>query len=112
MPKPTTARDCRGHSLMKLGHLRYEPAANTLAQARAALGEGEMTESLAEALPREINRVRSLQDRFKELRGTPNVIVEPQIEIMEIEIKQAIKACAEGDVVAMIASYQTLKEYD
>jgi hypothetical protein len=70
------------------------------------------TETLADALPKEINRVRGIQDQFKSLRGMPNVIVEPQIMMMEAEIQAAMKAMAEGDVVAMLRIYQSLKEYE
>ena len=68
--------------------------------------------SLAEELPKEINRVRGVQDQFKALRGMPNVVVEPQILMMESEIQAAIKATAEGDVVAMLQCYEALKGYD
>lgn len=76
------------------------------------LSMAKTTETLADALPREITRVRQLQDQFKSLRGMRNVIVEPQIMLMESEIQQAIQACASGDVVEMMRCYVTLKEYD
>lgn len=69
------------------------------------------TESLADALPREIERVRHIQDLYKELRWQPNVIVEPQIAMMEYQIADAIKACAEGDVVSMLHWYNQLKDW-
>lgn len=68
--------------------------------------------SLAEALPAEINRVRKLQDEFKSLRGIGNVIVEPQIAMMEGAIVAAINASAGGDVIAMLRAYETLKGYE
>lgn len=68
--------------------------------------------NLAEALPAEINRVREIQDTFKELRGMRNIIVEPQIAMMERDISDAIAASAEGDVVAMLRAYERLKEYE
>lgn len=68
--------------------------------------------NLAEQLPKEITRVRELQAQFKELRRMPNVIVEPQIAMMEASIQAAIKASAEGDVVEMIRCYQDLKGYE
>lgn len=70
------------------------------------------TTTLADALPHEINRVRELQDQMKSLRGMPNVIVEPQIAMMEAELQEAIRACTEGDTVAMVRIYSTLKEYE
>ncbi len=71
-----------------------------------------MVKTLAEALPEEINRVREIQDEYKSLRGKPNVIVEPQIAIMEHEIQTAMKAMMEGDVVEMLRCWTTLKEYE
>jgi hypothetical protein len=68
--------------------------------------------SLATELPNEINRVRKLQDEFKSLRGMSNVIVEPQIAMMEGAIQQAIKASSSGDVVAMLRAYENLKGYE
>ncbi len=65
--------------------------------------------SLAFELPAEINRVRRVQDEFKQLRGMPNVMVEPQIAMMERDIQAAISASASGDVIAMLRSYEALK---
>lgn len=71
-----------------------------------------MTESLAEALPREINRVRAVQDTYKQLRGMPGVIVEPAIAMMEASIAEGIAALASGDVVRMLRSHEDLKGFD
>lgn len=68
--------------------------------------------SLAEALPAEINRVRAVQDTYKELRGMPNVIVEPQIAMMEASIQSGITASATGDVVAMLRAFEELKGWE
>ena len=65
--------------------------------------------SLAVELPKEINRVREVQDSFKELRAMRNVIVEPQIAMMEADLQAAISASASGDVVAMLRAYEALK---
>lgn len=65
--------------------------------------------NLAEELPKEINRVRAVQDQFKEVRGVHQVIVEPQIAMMENDLNAAIAASAAGDVVGMLRSYQALK---
>jgi hypothetical protein len=66
--------------------------------------------SLAEALPREINRVREeVLPAFEELRSMPNVVVEPQIAMMKHAMNEATKACASGDVVAMIRWHEELK---
>lgn len=69
-------------------------------------------QSLAEALPAEINRVREIQDQFKELRGMPNVIVEPQIAMMEADIQWAVSASASGDVVEMLRAHEALKGWE
>jgi hypothetical protein len=66
-------------------------------------------DNLAEALPKEIDRVREVQDGFKALRQFPNTIVEPQIAMIERSIQNAIRACANGDVVEMLRAYQDLK---
>lgn len=69
-------------------------------------------ETLAEALPKEIDRVRQIQDEFKQLRGMPNVMVEPQIAMMEAEIQAAIRALASGDIVEMLKIHESLKDYE
>lgn len=71
-----------------------------------------MSESLAEALPAEINRVRTLQDQYKTLRGMPNVMVEPGIAMMEQAIQRAIVASSAGDVVEMLRAYEDLKGFE
>jgi hypothetical protein len=71
-----------------------------------------MMPSLATALPDEINRVRQLQDEYKSLRAMPNVMVEPQILMMEAAITRAISASASGDVIAMLRSFEELKGYE
>ena len=68
-----------------------------------------MMASLAEELPREIARVRDIQDEFKALRSMPNVIVEPQIAMMERDIREGISTSASGDVVGMLRAYEALK---
>jgi hypothetical protein len=68
--------------------------------------------TLAEALPAEMSRVRDeILPAYLQLRNLPNVIVEPQIAMMRAELDAAAKAMAEGDVVAMLRCYQSLKEY-
>lgn len=66
-------------------------------------------QNLAEALPVEINRVRGVQDEFKAMRGMRDVIVEPQIAMMEQSIQLGISAAAAGDVIAMLCAYEDLK---
>ena len=68
--------------------------------------------TLADALPNEIERVTALLDDFKNLRGQPNIIVEPQIMIMTHSINAAVRACASGDCVEMLKCYEDLKGYE
>ncbi len=68
--------------------------------------------SLATELPAQINRVREIQDEFKSLRGMRNVVVEPQIMMMEAAITRAINAASSGDVIAMLRAYEDLKGYE
>lgn len=67
--------------------------------------------NLAEALPAAIKKSREVQDQLKECRGMPNVIVEPQIMIMEHEITRAVNALASGDVIEMLRAYEAIKDY-
>ncbi len=68
--------------------------------------------SLASELAAEINRVRALQDDFKSLRGMANVIVEPQIAMMEADIQRAIEVSTSGDVVGMLRAWEALKGWE
>lgn len=68
--------------------------------------------SLAEALPLEIERVIEVRRQFEELRGLPNVIVEPQITMLNASISRALKASTSGDVVEMIRAYEELKGWE
>jgi hypothetical protein len=68
--------------------------------------------TIADALPAEIKRVRDVQDTFKSLRGMPNVMVEPQIAMMERDIGAGIAALASQDVVAMIRAHEALKGWE
>lgn len=71
-----------------------------------------MVDTLGDALPREITRVRGVQDTYKILRQFPNCICEPQITMMETAIQDGVRALAEGDVVAMLRAYEALKEWE
>lgn len=68
--------------------------------------------SVAEALPQEIARITHIKESYISMRGNPQINVEPAILMMTAEINQAVKALADGDVVQMLRSYQSLKEYD
>lgn len=70
-----------------------------------------MMASLAQELPAEIERVRNIQSLYEEMRSMPNVIVEPQIAMMKHATNEATKACAAGDVIAMLRWYEELKTW-
>jgi hypothetical protein len=65
--------------------------------------------SLAQALPAEINRVRALQDEYRQLLGMPGVIVEPTIAFMDASITRGVNALAGDDVVEMLRAFEDLK---
>jgi len=69
-----------------------------------------MSESLAEALPREIDRVREIIKEYEDpmLNGAGQFAA----AMMKGSIKLAEKAIMEGDVVQMLSCYSTLKEYE
>ena len=68
--------------------------------------------SLGIELPKEINRVRDIQEHYKDLRRSPGVIVEPAIALMEAAIKEGIEAQGSGDVVRMLRAYENLKGFE
>ena len=67
--------------------------------------------SLAEALPQEINRVRRVLDSYKDLRGMPNVLVEPQITMLEDLLDRATITASSGDVIQMLRVFEELKTW-
>lgn len=71
-----------------------------------------MTQSLAEGLPLEIERVRQLQKRYELLRGIPQAMVEPQIAMMDASLTAALRAAASGDAAEMLRCYQDLRGYE
>lgn len=67
------------------------------------------TESLGEALPAEMARVRDeVMPAYIEI-GQPGLLA---LTLMRMELDRAAKALAEGDVVMMIASYKALKDFE
>ena len=67
-----------------------------------------MTESLAEALPKEQARVREVLGHYKAI-GPAGAFGAAMIEV---ELAKADRAAASGDVVAMLRAFQSLKEID
>lgn len=71
------------------------------------------TVTLADALPREITRVRDeVMPAYLALQGMPNVMVEPALAMMRMSLDAASKAMIEGDVVAMLRAYEDLKGFE
>jgi hypothetical protein len=73
-----------------------------------------MTDTLAEALPREIERISAKRDRWIRMaHENPEIAWEMNltIAIMQHEIGVAVRACADGDVVEMMAAHEGLKGY-
>lgn len=66
-----------------------------------------MTESLAEAFPREQQRLRDLIQAYRDLPGGVGAFGALMIEQT---LQAADRAAASGDVVAMIRSYQAMQE--
>jgi hypothetical protein len=69
-------------------------------------------DSLGDALPREIARVRDqVMPAYLSLRGVPGVSVEPALAMMRGALDAASKAMIEGDVVEMLRAYEELKGF-
>lgn len=66
-----------------------------------------MSESLGEALPKEMARCRELLGQYREI-GPAGAFGAAMIEA---DLKRADQAVMNGDLVAMIQVYEALKEY-
>lgn len=67
-----------------------------------------MTDTLGEALPREMSRVRDeVMPAYIDI-GPPGL---PALAMMRADLDRAEKALAEGDIPAMIRAYESLKDY-
>lgn len=67
-----------------------------------------MSETLGEALPREMARVRDeLMPQYRAI-GAPGLFA---LTVMVTALERAAKAMAEGDVVAMLSAYELLKDF-
>jgi molybdopterin converting factor small subunit len=71
-----------------------------------------MADSVGEALPREMKRVREevLPAYYECLKHAP--MTQIAINLMNASLDAAAKALAEGDVVAIIQAYEDLKGYE
>jgi len=67
-------------------------------------------ETLGEALPREMARVRDrVMPAYIGLKGDAGRVA---LVMMRGSLDQAAKAMAEGDIASMIAAYEDLRSYD
>lgn len=67
------------------------------------------TETLGEALPKEMARVRDeIMPAYLEKIGKPGQLA---MEMMREDLDAAATAMAEGDVVKMMVAYEALKGY-
>jgi hypothetical protein len=69
----------------------------------------EEQSSLGTALPAEMKRVRDELIPMYESIGAPGIFA---LTMMRTELDIATKALAEGDVIQMMKSYESLKEFD
>lgn len=73
------------------------------------------TDTLGDALPREIERIQAKIARWqgyaKDIGPQGAMGMNLTIQIMQAEVRAAIKALAEGDLAASIRTYQSLKDY-
>lgn len=67
------------------------------------------SETLGDALPREMARVRDVVMPVYEAIGVHGAFA---LALMRADLDAAAKALAEGDVVAMVRVYESLKGYE
>lgn len=77
-----------------------------------------MTDTLADALPREIKRVQEKKERWigyaaemEKMSPGSSVGMKLTMNIMQVHIDAGVAAAASGDVVAMLAAHEDLKSY-
>lgn len=73
-----------------------------------------MTGSIADALPRQIERVTAKRDRWIKMAAdhpemAPGMNI--TIALMQHEIMNGVRASASGDVAAMLAAHEALAAY-
>lgn len=67
-----------------------------------------MSNTLGDALPQEMARVRKLKELYLSLPGGAG---RPAAYMMELSLQAADRAVMGGDVVAMLRAYEDLKGY-
>lgn len=77
-----------------------------------------MTDTIGDALPREIKRVREKKERWigyaadmEKMQPGSSVGMKLTISIMDAHINEGVDALASGDVVRMLAAHEDLKSY-
>jgi hypothetical protein len=68
--------------------------------------------NLVEGIIEQIDRVKSLMQKHKELMQDHSNLSGLNIIVMTMDIDQAKKSLASGDVVAMLKAYKNLEEYE
>ena len=69
----------------------------------------ETVETLGDALQREIEHVQEIRTEYLTL---PNDVGRPAAAMMQASINAATRAMLDGDVIAMLRSYEDLKGYE
>lgn len=70
-------------------------------------------DTLADALPREMQRVREkVLPIYIAMRGEPGIMVEPAIMMMNAALTEAEQALGQGDVVRMLRAYENLRGFE
>ena len=73
-----------------------------------------MTDTLADALPREIDRITAKRDRWIKMAAEhPEMAIGMNLAIglMQHEVMQAVRASTEGDTVEMMRCLESLRAY-
>jgi len=73
------------------------------------------TETLADALPRQIDRVMAKRDRWIRMAAEHPEMASSlafTVALMQHDISVAVRAAASGDVIAMMTAYENLTDYD
>lgn len=77
-----------------------------------------MTDTLGDALPREIKRVREKKERWigyaadmEKMQPGSSIGMRLTMSLMDAHIDAGVAALASGDVVQMLAAHEDLKDY-
>lgn len=77
-----------------------------------------MMDTLGDALPREIKRVQEKKERWavyaadmEHMQPGSSAGMKITMHVMQVQIDAAVAALASGDVAAMVAAHEALKDY-